>query len=116
MPVEVVEEFGHEGSPGAILPPAVEAVVDGLPRAVAFGDIAPRCAGVQDPEDAMESAVVRQPRVAPTAVVPRMGQQGRQALPLSGAEFVTASHGRPPQGTKATGTENYAAKHMPDRA
>ena len=40
-----VEDLG----PGAVLAPAVEAVVDGLPRAIAFGDVGPRGTGVQVP-------------------------------------------------------------------
>lgn len=70
--VEVVQEFGQDRGPGTIFTPLVEAVVDRLPRAVAFGDIAPRGATVQDLEDAVEGTVVGQPGVSAAAVVPGM--------------------------------------------
>src|SRR4051812_43481099 len=103
VPVEVVQEFGKDGGPGAVLAPLVEAVVDGLPGAVAFGDVAPGSAGVQDPQDAVEGAVVRQPGVALTAVVRAVGQQRGEALPLARGKFVTPSHGWPPLGNLPAG-------------
>jgi hypothetical protein len=45
----------------------VEAVVDGLPLAVAFGQVAPGGAGVQSPEDAVEDGAVVLPLAASAA-------------------------------------------------
>jgi hypothetical protein len=45
---ELVQEMGEQFGPGAIRPPAIEAVVDGLPRTKAFGDVPPRSPGMQD--------------------------------------------------------------------
>jgi len=59
---QVVQEMGEEFGPGAIRSPTIEAVVDGLPGAVAFGDIPPGGAGVEDPEDAIEEAMMGKPR------------------------------------------------------
>src|SRR5206468_2847403 len=65
--VETVQEFGEDRGPGAVLAPLGKAVVDRLPGAVAFGDVPPGGAGVQDPEDAVDGAVMGQPGVPPTA-------------------------------------------------
>src|SRR5436305_11397865 len=110
MLIEVVQEFGQERGPGAVLAPFVEAVVDGLPGTIAFGDVAPRGARVQDPEDAVEGAVVGQPRVSPATVVPGVGQQGSKSLPLPGAEFVTSSHNQPPRGYQSQGGQKLCGK------
>jgi hypothetical protein len=39
---QVIEEMSEEFGPGAIRSPTIEAVVDGLPGAIAFGNIPPR--------------------------------------------------------------------------
>ena len=98
MLVEVVQQGGHQVGPGAVFTPLVEAVVDGLPGAVALGYVPPGCAAVQDPENAVEGAMMRQPRMSAAAVVSGLGQQRGDAPPLPGAEFVTPSHDLPPEG------------------
>jgi len=47
-----IEDFG----PGAVLAPAVEAVVDGLPRAIALGSVGPGGAGMQVPKYTVNEA------------------------------------------------------------
>jgi hypothetical protein len=103
MLVEVVEQGGEDLGPGAVEAPAAEAVVDGLPRAVAARDIAPGGAGVQAPEDAIEEAAMRPPRVAFAAVVSQVREEARDALPLPVLEFVAPSHGGPPFGNLPAG-------------
>src|SRR5262249_38158356 len=66
-----VEDLG----PGAVLPPAVEAVVDGLPGAVAPWGVGPGGAGVQVPEDAVNQRAVVLPGVAAAAVVVAVGEE-----------------------------------------
>ena len=46
---QVVEEMGEEFGPSAIRSPTIEAVVDGLPGAIAFGNVPPRGSRMQDP-------------------------------------------------------------------
>src|SRR5581483_11659886 len=67
--VELTQEGVVNLGPGAVLAPAVEAIVDGLPGAVALGGVGPGSAGVQVPEDAVDEAAVVLPGVAPMAVV-----------------------------------------------
>ncbi len=50
--------------PGAVAAPSGIAVVDRFPVAVAFGDIRPRGATMQPPEDAVEDRAVRKPGMA----------------------------------------------------
>src|SRR5436305_4185038 len=56
-----VEDLG----PGAILTPAAEAIVEGLPGAVAARGVRPGGAGVQVPEDAVDQRAMVLPGVAP---------------------------------------------------
>ena len=69
------EQPGDDAGPGAVLPPAIEAIVDGLPGPVALRDVAPGGAGVQDPEDAVDEGVMILPGMPAAAVMGRMGQE-----------------------------------------
>jgi hypothetical protein len=51
---QMVEEMREEFGPGAIPPPTIEAVVNGLPGTVAFRNVPPRGSGMEDPENAIE--------------------------------------------------------------
>src|SRR5262245_20486926 len=53
-PIQAEQQGVEDVGPGAVLAPAVEAVVDGLPAPVAFGGCPARGAGVQVPEDAVD--------------------------------------------------------------
>ena len=64
--------------PDALAPPAQEAVVAGVPRAVAFGQIAPARAGAQHPENAVEHLAMI--LILAAALSLGGGQQGRQAF------------------------------------
>src|SRR6185369_3390272 len=79
-----VEDLG----PGAVLAPAVEAVVDGLPGPVAFGGVGPGGAGMQVPEDAVDQGPVVLPGMAGLAVVVAVGEEGLDLLPLGVGEVV----------------------------
>jgi len=68
-----------------------EAVVDGLPLAVAFGQVAPGGAGVEPPEDAIEDGTVVLPLAAPLAGARR--KEGSQQLPLLVGKFVSLHTG-----------------------
>ena len=59
---------GHQLVPHARLSPSHEAVVAGGARAIAFGQIAPRCTGAQHPEDAVQHAAIIDARHAPWLV------------------------------------------------
>jgi hypothetical protein len=72
-------------------------VEHGLPGSVAFGEITPRGAGVQDPKDPVDDdalVVCRSPRFA---VMGRMREQGRDPSPLLIRELV-ATRDWPPFG------------------
>jgi hypothetical protein len=102
--VEVVQKGGEDLGPGAVLAPAVEAVVDGLPGAVAARDVASGGAGVQPPEDPIEETAVGLPRASRAPVVAGVREVAADALPLPVLEFITASHGRPPFGNQPADT------------
>src|SRR5262245_19608839 len=96
------EEQGIEDlGPGAVLAPAVEAVVDGLPLAVALRGVGPGGAGVQVPEDAVDQGAVVLPGVPGLAVVVAVGEAGRDPLPLGVGEVI-AVHGWPPSRNRPT--------------
>jgi hypothetical protein len=80
----------------AVVPPAGEAVVERLPRPVAFGHLAPLGAGVEPPEDAVEddAVVAERPAAAPGAAA--RGQVRRDPLPVVIGQFVSPCHARPP--------------------
>src|SRR5262245_41986970 len=48
----------HDPAPDTSPPPADEAIIRGSIRPEATGRVAPRCAGAQDPEDAIEDTAV----------------------------------------------------------
>jgi len=64
-----------------------EAVVDGLPGAEALGQVAPRGAGVQAPEDAVEHQAVVLPLSAPLGRLLR--KEGSKEFPLQVGKFVS---------------------------
>src|SRR3954449_3184558 len=91
--VQSIQQRGDDAGPGAVLAPTVEAREDRLPGAIAFREIAPRGAGMEDPEDAIDDRTGIIERVArPTAMRPVWQQRG-DACPLRVGEFV-AAHGR----------------------
>jgi hypothetical protein len=94
--VRFVQQRGDDADPGAVAAPAVEAAEDGLPRPVTLGEVTPRRAGVQDPEDPDDERTVVAGRAAYAAGMALLGEQRRDAGPLRVREFV-AAHGRPPE-------------------
>jgi hypothetical protein len=64
-----------------------EAVVDRLPFAVAFGEVAPRGTGVEPPEDAIEDGTVVLPLAA--ALVRPWRKERSQQPPLLIGKFVS---------------------------
>src|SRR5947199_88132 len=89
LPQQGVEDVG----PGAVLAPAVEAVVDGLPGPVALRGVGPGSAGVQVPEDAVDEAAVVLPGMAAVAVVVAVGEEAGNALPLGVGKVIAVGHG-----------------------
>lgn len=85
-------------------PPLVEAVVGGLPRAVAFGQVAPRGPGAQDPEHGVEqlAGVARRPPLRDLG--PPRGDQVSDQLPLTIPKLVASAQGdlRPEALTRAS--------------
>jgi hypothetical protein len=73
VPFQVVKQMGEKFGPRPILPPAIEAVINGLPGAIAFGDISPRCSRMENPENTVEEAMMREPG---TPFTPVMGGVG----------------------------------------
>src|SRR5947209_1943873 len=91
--IPFVQQRGDDPDPGAVLPPPVEALEDRLPGAVAFREVAPRGAGMEDPEDAVDDRTRLIKRVARRAVMSPVRQEGRDPVPLLIGEFI-AAHGR----------------------
>src|SRR5438477_387437 len=56
--VQFVEQRGGDPDPWAIAAPAMEAAEDRRPGPLALGEVAPRRAGMQDPEDAVDDRPV----------------------------------------------------------
>src|SRR5262249_13105978 len=81
-PVQSQPQGVEDAGPSAVLAPAVEAIIDGLPGAVALGGVRPRGAGVQVPEDPIDQRPMVLPRVAGLAVVVAIGEEGCDPLPL----------------------------------
>src|SRR5262245_25004304 len=98
--VQLEQQGVEDVGPGAVFAPAVEAVVDGLPGAVAARRIRPGGAGVQVPEDAVDERPVVVPRVAAAAVVVAVGEEAPDALPLGVGEVKAVVHGWPPSGNR----------------
>ena len=55
---EVFQQVREDLGPSTVATPAPEAAVDGLPGAIALGDIAPGGTGVQTPKDTVKDASV----------------------------------------------------------
>ena len=91
--VQFVQQRGDDPDPGAVRPPPVEAFEDRLPGAVAFREVTPRGAGMEDPEDAVDDRTGSVKRVAYLAVMSTVRQEGRDPCPLWLGEFI-AAHGR----------------------
>jgi len=94
--VELQQQGVEELGPGAVLAPAVEAVVDGLPRAIALGSVGPGGAGMQVPKYTVNEAPMLLPGMAPMAVVVAVGEEVRNALPLGVGKVIAVGHGKPP--------------------
>jgi hypothetical protein len=67
----------QEAIPGAVAPPAVEAIEAGLPGAIPFRQVAPGRAGAQLPEDTVDDGGVVSPLASALAVL------GQERLDLS---------------------------------
>ena len=93
MLIEVVEQVGKDVHPGAIKPPTAETILDGLPRPVAWRDIAPGCPGVQTPQDTSEQLALGFPRVPRLVVMHEVWKQMLNPLPLAILELLTMWHG-----------------------
>jgi hypothetical protein len=99
--VELEQEGVEDLGPSAILAPAVEAIRDGLPRAVALGGVRPGGAGMQMPEDAVDEAAMLLPRMSALAVVVAVGEARLNLRPL-GVRKIKAIPGWPPSGNLPT--------------
>jgi hypothetical protein len=66
----------------------VEAVVDGLPGAIALGEVTSRSAGVEVPEDAVDHTAMGPPGMPRMVVVVAIRKEGSDTLPLGIGEFV----------------------------
>jgi hypothetical protein len=100
VPLEVVEQRGEDLGPGAVATPAVEPVGDGLPGSIAFREITPGGAGVEDPEDAVEQVAMGLPGMSLAPVVGGMGQEVLEPFPLTVVELITTTQGWPPVGNR----------------
>src|SRR5262249_51851985 len=78
-------QVAQDAVPQAPPRPRAETVIDRLPGAEAFGDIAPAAAIGQGPEDGVDHEPVVFPLAAPVAV---FGQQVLDLLPLFVGELV----------------------------
>src|SRR6266545_3302535 len=96
--VELEQQGVENLGPGAVLAPAVEAVVDGLPGAVASWRIGPRGTRVQVPEDAVDQGAMVLPGVAAAALVGAVGEEVLDPLPLGVGEVKAIVPGWPPSG------------------
>src|SRR5436309_15791997 len=98
--VELQQQGVEDLGPGAVLAPAVEAVVDGLPGAVARRGVGPGGAGVQVPEDAVDQRAVVVEGMAGLAVVVAVGEEALDLAPLGVGEVEAVVHGSPPSGKR----------------
>ena len=92
--IQLTEQGFDHAIPGAIVTPAGEAIMEGLERTVAFGQVAPGRAGMQDPEDAVDDGAMFTPGMSGMPGVSGR-EKGFQNRPLLIGEFV-ASHGSSP--------------------
>ena len=70
---------------GSIASPTAEAVVDGLPFSIAFGEVAPGSAGAEDPEHSVEQSTV----VFPFATAFLFGEKAFEKFPMFVRDFVS---------------------------
>jgi hypothetical protein len=81
---QMVEEVREEFGPSAVSTPTIEAVVHGLPRAVAFRHVPPGGSGMENPENAVEQAKMGEPGPALSTMMGGMGQERFQSPILLG--------------------------------
>ena len=74
----------------AIGSPAIEPMIDALPLSIAFGQIAPRCSGSENPEHAIERGAM----IIPFAAAFLYWEQTFETFPLLVADFISR-HGPP---------------------
>jgi hypothetical protein len=94
--VELQQQSVQDLGPGAVLTPAVEAIVDGLPGAVTLRRVGPGSASMQVPKDAVNEGAMILPGMAPVAVVITVVEKAGNALPLSIGEVKAVIHRWPP--------------------
>src|SRR5262249_53732435 len=99
--IEFVEQRSNEADPDTGFTPAVEELKDRLPGALAFREITPGGAGMQDPQDAVEQRSRIVEGTARLMVVRAMWQQRGNPGPLSVRELI-AAHGRTRWGPRLT--------------
>ncbi len=87
-PVHPAEDRLIDALPGAILGPAPEALITGLPRAVALRQVAPGTPSGEHPEDPVDHLAVRPPRPALAVRLGRPRQQGRNDAPGRFGQFM----------------------------
>jgi hypothetical protein len=93
MLIEVIQQVGEDPHPGAVESPTAEAVVDGLPRPIAGGDIAPGRTRVETPQDPIEQLAMGLPRASRVMVVLEVRKQVINAIPPAIGQFVATWHG-----------------------
>jgi len=103
MAFQMVEEVGEEFGPGAIPPPTIKAVINGLPGTIAFRHVPPRGSGMENPENTVEQAKMGKPGMALATVMGGVGQERLKPPPLLGGEFIATTHGKPPFGNCPAG-------------
>jgi hypothetical protein len=80
---------GQQLVPGAVPAPAHEAVIAGLPRAVAVGEVPPGRAGAQLPQDPIDHPAMATPATAAALVA---WQQRRKLRPCPIGELSATDH------------------------
>ena len=94
--LEVFQQRREHLGPSAVPAPAAEAPVDGLPRAIVFGDVAPGCPRVESPEDTVKDALMILPRPPPLVLMGRVGEERCNALPVRRRDIMASLNRRPP--------------------
>jgi hypothetical protein len=72
---QMVEEMSEEFGPGAIPPPTIEAIINSLPGTIAFRNVPPRGSAMENPENAVEQAIMGEPGMALATVMGGVGQE-----------------------------------------
>jgi hypothetical protein len=88
--IQLVEQRVDDPDPSAVRPPAVEGFEDRLPGAVAFREIAPRGAGMEDPEDAVDDRTGIAKGMPRLPLMSPVGKEGRDPFPLRLGKFIAA--------------------------